>query len=150
MAKRVPRSERAKERVTTLVPESAVPRPKPTRPTEQARAFAIASAQLMAEDHCEDVIILDLVGISPICDYFVIATGTSDRQLRAVADHLEQMAAQRNEKPYGVSGYQEGNWVVVDFVDVVIHLFDAERRVYYDLDSLWGDREKIPWNSPAS
>jgi ribosome-associated protein len=151
MAKRVPRSERTKEaRITTLVPETHVPRPKPTRPTEQAREFSIASARLMAEDHCEDVIILDLVGISPICDYFVIGTGTSDRQVRAVADNIEKMAAEKGDKPYGVAGYQEGTWIVVDFVDVVIHLFDAERRTYYDLDSLWGDREKISWNDSKS
>ena len=146
MSKRVPKSEK-EPRVTTLVPESNAPRPKPTRPTEHAKKFAIDCARLMSADHCEDVIILDLVGISPICDYFVIATGTSDRQLRAVADHIETMAKEQGEKPFGVAGYEEGTWVVVDFVDVVIHLFDAERRAYYDLDSLWGDRDKIPWQA---
>lgn len=147
MAKRTRASKDA--RISTLVPETNVPRPKPTRPTQQARQFAIESACVMASDHCEDVVILDLVGISPICDYFVIGTGTSDRQLRAVADHLKEMAAQKGEKPFGVAGYEEGTWIVVDFVDVVFHLFDAERRVYYDLDSLWGDREKIPWNNSS-
>jgi ribosome-associated protein len=152
MAKRVPRSARSRAdrparapRVAKIIPDSTRPRPKPTRPTDAARRFAVDSARLMAEHHCEEVIILDLVGVSPICDYFVIATGTSDRQLRAVADHLVEMGKARGEAPFGVAGYDEGAWIIVDFVDVVVHLFDAERRSYYDLDSLWGDRPKVDW-----
>lgn len=152
MAKRVPRSARSPAakparapRVTKIIPDSTRPRPKPTRPTDKARAFAVACAKLLVENHCEDIVALDLVGVSPICDYFVIATGTSDRQLRAVADHLTDLGKASGDKPFGIAGYDEGAWIIVDYVDVVIHLFDADKRAYYDLDSLWGDRPKVDW-----
>lgn len=125
--------------------EPLPPRIRPVMTNEAALRFAIDSARLMREDHCEDVVVLDLVGVSPICDYFVIGTGTSDRQMRAVADHIEEMGRKQGEKPYVVDGYAEGVWIIVDYVDTVIHLFDEERRLYYDLDSLWGDRPRIEW-----
>ncbi|MEK6644010.1 MAG: ribosome silencing factor [Planctomycetota bacterium] len=125
--------------------EPLPPRIRPVMTNEAARRFGIACAKLMKEDHCEDVVMLDLVGISPICDYFVIGTGTSDRQMRAVADHIEQMGRKMGERAYIVDGYQEGAWVIVDYVDTVIHLFDEERRLYYDLDSMWGERPRIDW-----
>ena len=125
--------------------ETLPPRIRPVMTNEAARRFAIDAARLMREDQCAEIVALDLVGVSPICDYFVIGTGTSDRQMRAVADHIKQMAAARGEKPYVVDGYEEGVWIIVDFVDTVIHLFDEERRLYYDLDSMWGDRPRIDW-----
>ncbi len=120
-------------------------RPPATRSTEAAQQFAIESARLMFDAKCEDVVVLDLRGVSPICDFFVIGTGTSDRQMRAVGDHIEQLGKAQNDPPYGVSGTEEGAWIIVDFVDVVIHLFDAEHRIYYDLDSLWGDGPSVEW-----
>jgi ribosome-associated protein len=125
--------------------EPLPPRVRPAMTNESARRFAIDCARLMRDDHCEEVVVLDLLGVSPICDYFVIGTGTSDRQMRAVADHIEVMGRQRGEKPYVVEGYEEGVWIIVDYVDTVVHLFDEERRLYYDLDSLWGDRPRINW-----
>lgn len=122
-----------------------IARPKPTRPTDAARKFAIEAARLMQDDKCEDIVVLDLRGISPLCDYFVIGTGTSDRQMRAVADHIEQLGKEHNDKPYGVGGHEEGIWIIVDFVDVIIHLFDEDRRRYYDLESLWGDGPRVEW-----
>ncbi|MBK8268005.1 MAG: ribosome silencing factor [Planctomycetes bacterium] len=100
-------------------------RAKPTRGSEAARQFAIDCAKLMRDDKCEEIVVMDLRGISPICDFFVIANGTSDRQMREVADHIKEMGKERGEKPYGVSGYDESTWIVVDYVDVVIHLFDG-------------------------
>lgn len=127
-------------------PEGQKPeRLRPTRTQENAKKFAVQAAQIMSEDKCEDIVVLDLRGISPICDYFVIATGTSDRQMRAVTDHIKDMAKKRDEKPYGIDGYEEGVWIVMDYVDVIIHLFDGERRGYYDLDSLWGDSPSVDW-----
>lgn len=125
---------------------SPAERPKPTRKTEAAQAFAVAAARAAAADHCDDVVVLDLRGISQVCDYFVIATGTSDRQMRAVVDHVEQLARDVNDRAFFVSGYDEGTWIVADYVDVVVHVFSDELRAYYDLDSLWGDAPKVEWN----
>ncbi len=146
MPEKKARAKQAKQlAVTTQADTAETVRPKPTRATEAACKFAIEAARSMLADHCEDILVLDLRGVSPICDYFVIATGTSDRQMRAVADHIKEMAKARDEKPYGVAGYSEGRWIVMDYVDVVIHTFDAEFRAYYDLESLWGDCPTVEW-----
>jgi ribosome-associated protein len=121
-------------------------RSRPVRAAQDAaREFAIAAARLMHADHCEDILLLDLRGISPVCDYFVIGTGTSDRQMRAIADHVKEHGKTVNEVPYGQDGYEDGRWIILDYVDVVIHLFDAENRSYYSLETLWGDSPKVKW-----
>ncbi|MCB9853052.1 MAG: ribosome silencing factor [Phycisphaerales bacterium] len=127
-------------------PDAQLPeRKRPQMNSEVARVFAIDCAKLLRDDKCEDIVLLDLRGVSPICDFFVIATGTSDRQMRAVADHVKMMGKDRGEAPYSVSGYDESTWIVMDYVDVIIHLFDPEQRTYYDLDSLWGDSPHVSW-----
>jgi len=131
--------------VTTQADDAEAVRPKPTRSSEDACRFAIEAARLIDDDQCEEIVVLDLRGVSPICDYFIIATGTSDRQMRAVADHIKEMGKSQDEKPYGIAGYREGLWIVLDYVDVIVHLFDAEQRAYYDLESLWGDCPKVEW-----
>lgn len=120
---------------------------KPARGPEAARAFAVDCARLMRDDRCEEIVVLDLRGVSPVCDFFVIGTGTSDRQMRAVVDHIKEMGRERGETPYRTAGYEEGTWIVVDYVDVVVHLFDGEQRAYYDLDSLWGDSPHVEWEA---
>jgi len=113
----------------------------------RAKQFAIEVARLMADDKCEDVIILDLAGISGVCDFFVIGTGTSDRQMRAVADHVEEVGKIRGERPFSTAGLSGSSWMVIDYVDVVIHLFDGEARNFYELETLWGDAPRIEWES---
>lgn len=120
-------------------------RKRPQMSSEAARSLAIDCAQLMRDDKCEDIVVLDLRGVSPVCDFFVIATGTSDRQMRAVTDSIKHMAKARGDSPYSVSGYDESTWIVMDYVDVILHLFDADQRTYYDLDSLWGDSPHVEW-----
>ncbi|UCE47682.1 MAG: ribosome silencing factor [Phycisphaerales bacterium] len=109
----------------------------------KARQFALATAKLAGERHCTDIVVMDLTGISPATDYFVIATGTSDRQIRAVADEICQEAKKKKVRRFGRAGYEQARWVLLDFIDVVIHLFDAEYRDYYDLELLWGDAERL-------
>lgn len=145
--KKAPSSSLKKTKVSKSTESGGVtpPRRKPARTTDTVRKFAIDSARLMEAEHCEEILVLDLRGVSPLCDYFVIGTGTSDRQMRAVADHIEKMAAERGDRPYGVAGYEEGHWVVMDYVDVMIHLFEGDYRAYYDLESLWGDSPRVKW-----
>lgn len=145
MSRNAARARQAAALAKTAAADASAERPKSTRQADEARAFAIGCARIAAEDHCEDVVVLDLRGVSPICDFFVIATGTSDRQMRAVCDHIETMAAEVGDKPYGIAGYDEASWIVADYVDVVAHLFEADLRAYYDLESLWGDRPQVDW-----
>ena len=120
-------------------------------PSASALEFARQAARIADENHAEDVVILDLRGISSVADFFVIATGTSDRQMRAVVDHIEEYGRKRGQKPFGVSGYESSTWMLADYVDVVVHLFDADRRRFYDLELLWGDAPRINWrqDTPA-
>jgi ribosome-associated protein len=107
--------------------------------------FARQAAQIAHDGHCEDVVVLDLRGLSSVTDFFVIATGTSDRQMRAIIDHVEEHGRKVGQSRFGLSGYESPTWVLADYVDVVIHLFDAERRQYYDLELLWGDAPRVEW-----
>ena len=109
----------------------------------EAKAFALSAAEVAAGRHCSDIVVLDLQGKSPATDYFVIATGTSDRQMRAVADEICESAKKQGLQRFGRAGYEQARWILLDFIDVVIHIFDSEYRDYYDLELLWGDAEKL-------
>jgi ribosome-associated protein len=115
----------------------------------EARSFALAAAKIAEERHCTNIVVLDLQGKSPATDYFVIATGTSDRQGRSVADEICEKARELGRQRFGSAGYEQGRWVLLDFVDVVIHIFSSEYRDYYDLDLLWGDAKKLKWEKPS-
>jgi len=108
-----------------------------------SKIFAIEAAKLAIESNCTNVVILDLTGKSPATDFFLIATGTSDRQIRSVADEILQFGRKNDIRPFGKAGLEQGKWVLLDFVDVVVHLFNAEFRQYYDLELLWGDAERL-------
>ena len=110
-----------------------------------ARAFAVTASRLAVSRHCSDIVILDLRGLSPVTDYFVIVTGTSDRQMRTVADEICQAAKENSMWRFGRAGYDQARWIVLDFIDVVVHIFDQQHRQYYDLELLWGDAERIDY-----
>jgi len=111
----------------------------------KAKKFAISAAKLAVARHCSDVVVLDLQGKSPATDYFIIATGTSDRQMRTVADEICKAAKEEDLQRFGRAGYKQGRWILLDFIDVVVHIFDSEFRDYYDLELLWGDAERIDY-----
>jgi len=111
----------------------------------EAKAFALAAANIADGRHCSDIVVMDLQGISPATDYFVIVTGTSDRQMRTIADEICQEAKLRGLSRFGRAGYEQARWILLDFIDVVVHIFDSEYRDYYDLELLWGDAKKIDY-----
>jgi ribosome-associated protein len=109
------------------------------------QAFAVDLARLAADDKCEDVVILDVRGISQICDYLIVASGTSDRQMKAVAQHMEDLGKERGTPPFRTNRDDATTWVVVDFVEIVAHLFEPTQREYYDIEGLWRDGKAIDW-----
>ena len=113
------------------------------RQNSKAKAFALAAAKVAADRHCTNIVVLDLRDISPATDYFVIATGTSNRQMRTVADEISEAAREQGMQRFGRAGYEQARWILLDYVDVVIHLFDGEYRNYYDLELLWGDAKRL-------
>jgi ribosome-associated protein len=132
--------------IATSKPESTESKEAVKHPTA-ARQFAIDAARLASQSRCKDVVVLDVSGISPITDYFVIATGTSARQMTSVCEDIEELGEPRSFKALHQSGLEATTWAVQDFVDVVVHIFTPEARSFYDLDGLWGDATKIDWQT---
>jgi len=117
----------------------------PAKRKRSARALAIEAARIAHGRHATDVCVLDLRGISPVTDYFVILTGTSNRQMRSLADEIAAAAATAGHRLFGAAGADSATWILLDFVDVVVHLFDETHRGYYDLELIWGDAPRVRW-----
>ncbi len=105
-----------------------------------ARELALAAIDRKAER----VVALDVVGLTSFADAFVLASGTSDRHVRAVADAVVAAAKAGGTRPIGVEGQDEGRWILIDLNDVVVHVFQAEAREHFDLDRMWEDAPRIP------
>ena len=106
--------------------------------------LALAAARVAALNRGQDVTVLDLREVTPICDFFVLATGTSRRQLHAMSEEIdEKLETELGDERFGREGYDESRWILLDYGNVVIHLFDEETRQFYDLEGLWGDAKKV-------
>lgn len=107
--------------------------------------LALAAARVAEETRGTDVRVLDLRDVTDVFDYFVVATGSSRRQMHAMADEIETTVKQElRDRKRGGEGYEEGRWIVLDYGDVVVHLFDAEARSYWDIEQLWSDAKRVP------
>jgi len=107
--------------------------------TGAALDFARAFAEAAIDRKAERVVALDVAGLTSFTEAFVIASGGSDRHVRAVADAVIERAAALGRAPLGVEGYEGGEWVLIDLDDVVVHVFQHEKREHYDLERLWAD-----------
>lgn len=107
--------------------------------------FAIEAARLMDDLRCTEVVVLDVRGKSGVTDYIVVASGTSDRQMRSVADAVADLGATMDHPSFRTDGDTRSTWLVLDCVDVVVHLFEPSTRTYYDLETMWGDAPRIAW-----
>ena len=96
-------------------------------------------ASLALERKAQDVVILEMARVSPICDFFVIVSAASGVRARTIADHVEQYLKSQGVRLGHREGYREGVWILMDYGDIVVHIFQTEARRYYRLDSLWGD-----------
>lgn len=123
---------------------------KPTaKPSLSARDRAILCARTAEDNRAKDIVVLDMTEILKWVDYLVICTGASGRQIGAIADECEKAMSEVGDVKIGVEGYEKGEWVVVDFADVVVHIFNEEKRNYYELEHLWGDGKRVAWERPA-
>jgi len=118
--------------------------------SEIARKFAIEAARTLHDDKCEQVIVLDLRGKSQMTEYFVVATGTSERQMKSSGEHVATLGKSM-EMPAPRSNLNDSSstWYIIDCVDVVTHVFDSEQRSFYDLEMLWGDAKCVDWSRPG-
>ncbi len=117
--------------------------PERTATRLTAEDLARRCADLAADRRAEDIIILDLRDLSSVADFFVVASAGADVQVRAVADRIEEGIESEGEHTWHREGYQNGQWIVLDYVDVVCHLFLKEKREFYQLERLWGDAPRI-------
>lgn len=91
-----------------------------------------------------DIVVLDVHAYTSVADYFLICSGSSDRQVKAITDAIEEQLVASGDKPLAIEGYQEASWVLIDCADLVIHVFDEETRRFYDLERLWGQAARVP------
>ena len=106
---------------------------------------AIHCARIGDDNKAKDIVILDLRGITPIFDFFILMTGASRRQIHTLAEEVDDHMRSEGEKRLSIQGYQASRWVVQDYGDIVVHVFDKESREYYALEDLWADAPRIDW-----
>jgi len=112
---------------------------------ELGRQLATAAARVALDNKARDVVVIDVSGQSAEFDFFVLASGTSRRQLHAISEQIDdELEKNLKDRRMGIEGYEESRWIVLDYGSVVVHLFDDETREYYDLESLWADGKPVP------
>jgi ribosome-associated protein len=114
-----------------------------------SREAAILAARLLDEGKAADVVVLDVGEVSPIAEFFVLASGTNPRHVRALAENTVRSLKDDGIRPDSVDGAVQGSWAVVDYGPVVVHVFLPDTRALYDLELLWGDGSKVRWKAPA-
>lgn len=102
-----------------------------------------AAYKAIDDKHGEDIVVLNMQGISLLADYFIIAHGNSDRQVQTIARELQEVALKEGHEIRRVEGFDGARWILVDLGDVVAHIFHKDERAYYNLERLWGDAPQI-------
>ncbi len=110
---------------------------------DRSAALAKIAIQVLEDKKGEDIRVIDISDLSVLADYFIIATGNNRTQVQAMADEVEQKLGRAGAVPRQIEGYQAANWVLLDFGDVIIHIFDAQNRLFYDLERIWKDGRQI-------
>ena len=108
-----------------------------------SREMAKAACHALSEKKAEEIRIIDISEISPLADYFVIASGNNVNHLRAMADEVEQKLFKAGVKLHHSEGYSVATWILLDFGNILVHLFNKEQREFYSLDHLWSDAKKV-------
>ena len=130
----------------------ARPRPRRRTPATESVPVDEPSAEMVAAQAAydkkgEDVQVLDLTELSDVCDYFVLATGTNNRQVDSIVDEIEEKVAEAcGEHPFSIEGREQKTWMLMDYGSVVVHVFTPEARDFYRLEKLWGDAPQLPLN----
>ncbi len=125
---------------TVLRETQASPTPKSRKTSASSATLVKTFVNALQTKKGTHISVINMRNVSGITDYFVLCTGTSDQQIKALADAVRVDAKEKHaELPWHIEGYEARRWVVMDYVDVVVHILDAERRAFYDLERLWAD-----------
>jgi ribosome-associated protein len=113
------------------------------------RTLAVRAARAAAEKQGRDILVLQVRDLIAITDYFVIVSGATDRQVKAIGDAVEDELRRSGAKPIRREGERDMRWLLLDFADIIVHVFHEEDRAYYELERLWKDAPSIRWEPPA-
>jgi ribosome-associated protein len=120
-------------------------------PAANAHRRAVIAAGAAAAKKAEDTVVLDVGEILAITDAFVITSGTNPRQVRTIVDEIERtLRARESLSPRSIEGRDDASWVLLDYGDVIVHVFLAATRAYYELERLWADAPRVPWERAAA
>lgn len=114
------------------------------RQTIQSKEKVLLAAEAVSKKYAVDVVVLNMAEVVDFTDYFLICSGESDVQIRAIADSVLEVMKEKGGRANGIEGYENGRWVLLDYVDVVVHIFDTETRDFYQIDKLWIDAPSLP------
>jgi ribosome-associated protein len=112
-----------------------------------AEERACLAARIAADNKARDVVVLNMREVTPLYDYFILATGISRRQIHTLAEEIDAGLRAEGEDRLGIEGYEASRWVVQDYGDIVVHLFDPDARLYYALEDLWADAPRVDWDT---
>lgn len=110
---------------------------------EQSLKMVKIAYKALDDKLAEGVKVIDIRGISVVADYFIIADGTNKNQVQAMVDNVQEELFKAGYEMKQMEGYRQGNWVLLDFSDIIIHIFDKENRLFYDLERIWRDGKEI-------
>jgi len=129
--------EQEETAISTIVP--------PPRPAERALELALAAARTAHENRGRDIVVLDMRELTTMCDYFLIVSGTSRRQLHAISEEIDHcLEDDMGDHRQGIEGYQDSGWILLDYGSLVVHIFEDELREYFDLENLWAGAKHVP------
>lgn len=112
-----------------------------------AKEMAHLVIEALEDKKANDIRVISIEKISTLADYFIIASGSNRNQVQAMADNAEEMLGRAGYHPKQIEGYQSANWILMDYGDVVVHIFDEENRLFYDLERIWRDGEVVEKDS---
>lgn len=107
------------------------------------KEMALLAVQALEDKKAEDVCVIDISEVSIVADYFIIAGGNNKSQIQALSDSVEEKLGKAGYPMRQIEGYQTANWILLDFGDIIIHIFDRENRLFYDLERIWQDGKKV-------
>lgn len=108
-----------------------------------SKELAKIAVQALEDKKGEDIKVIDISEISVLADYFIIAGGNNRSQIQAMADNVDELIGKNGGRLKQIEGYDAGNWVLLDFQDVIVHIFDKDNRLFYDLERIWRDGKEI-------
>ncbi len=109
----------------------------------ESKKMALLAVEALEDKKAEDITIIDISEVSVLADYFIIADGNNKNQVQAMVDNVQEELFKAGYEMKQMEGYREGNWILLDFGDIIIHIFDKENRLFYDLERIWKDGKEV-------